>query len=266
MAYKIPPRPRILLSNDDGIYAPGLKVLEEIARQISDDVWVVAPLEEQSGAGHSLSLRTPLRIRQMEEKRFAVEGTPTDCVLLALNNLMAKNRPHLVLSGVNNGANLGEDVTYSGTIAAAMEATLLGVPAIALSQLITRSSPPLPSPVIPRWEVATQFGPSLIKDLCRLNWPEDMLINVNFPDCAIPQVKGISVTRQGRRKVGEELIERTDPRGQSYYWIGAMVHEEPTKEGSDLAAISQNRISVTPLHLDLTHTPTLQDLKEILKS
>lgn len=256
---------RILISNDDGIHAPGLKVLEEIALNLSSDVWVVAPAIEQSGAGHSLTLRNPLRIRQLDPKRFSVEGTPTDCIMLALNNLMKDKKPDLILSGVNNGSNMGEDVTYSGTVAAAMEGTLLGVRAIALSQTVSRGIPPITDPSLPRWEVAQKFAPSILKKLMGFTWPEDVLININFPDCPVEEVQGAAVVRQGRRKVGEELVERFDPRGHPYYWIGAMVHETPSEEGTDLGAIHKKFISVTPLHLDLTHTPTLHQLEKVFK-
>lgn len=256
---KLPSRPRILLTNDDGIYAPGLKVLEEIAASLSDDIWVAAPLTEQSGAGHSLTLRNPLRIRTLAPKRFAIEGTPTDCVLLALNNLMEDARPHLILSGVNNGANLGEDVTYSGTIAAAMEATLLGVPAIALSQVIQDRLQPT------RWEVAQRWGPKVLEALKNFSWQADVFLSVNFPDCPVSDIRGVQATVQGRRKVAEELTKRLDPRGQPYYWIGPMVHHAPSHADSDLAAIDHNLISVTPLHLDLTHHETKPRLEAALK-
>src|SRR5437773_5276184 len=166
---------RILVTNDDGINAPGLKVLEKIARQLSRDVWVVAPEVEQSGAAHSLTLRRPLQIRRVSPRRFAVDGTPTDCVLLAVNRLVEGRRPDLVLSGVNRGSNLGEDVTYSGTIAAAMEGTLLNLPSIALSQTYQDRD-------TVSWDTALRHGTALIRRLCAIGWPQDVLINVNFPN------------------------------------------------------------------------------------
>ena len=249
---------RILLSNDDGINAPGLAVLEKAARALSKDIWVVAPETEQSGASHSLTLHRPLRIRKDGPRRFAVDGTPTDSVLLAINHILADNRPDLVLSGVNRGGNLGEDVSYSGTIAAAIEATLLGVPAIALS-LVADSEESA------RWATAEKYFPQVVRKLTASGWPENVFINVNFPDVGPNSVKGIRVTRQGRRKLGDELIERRDPRGRSYFWIGAVRTEEATKRGTDLAAINGNSISVTPLYLYLTHDATYRRLKKVFK-
>jgi len=248
---------RILLTNDDGIAAPGLKALERIARQLSRDVWVVAPELEQSGAGHSLTLRRPLRIRELKRRRFAVDGTPTDAVLLAVNQIMREHKPDLVLSGVNRGGNLGEDITYSGTIAAAMEATLLGVPAIALSLEVVSGQPV-------RWDTAEAHAPRVIRALAAAGWPANVLINVNFPNRAPDRVGKMLVARQGRRKIGDELGERLDLRGERYYWIGPMRSEEPTRKGTDLAAVHDGRIAVTPLHLDLTHGATARHLERAL--
>ena len=248
---------RILLSNDDGIEASGLKVLERIARSLSSDVWVVAPETEQSAASHSLTLRVPLRIRNRSEQRFTVNGTPTDAVLLAVQHIMKDRKPDLVLSGINRGGNLGEDVTYSGTIAAAMEGTLLGVRSIALSQCVTHGEKT-------RWTTAEHHAGALIRKLVMLPWPKGVLLNVNFPDVSAEKVVGVHATVQGRRKLGGELDERRDPRGFPYYWIGAMRTEEPSRKGSDLAALNEGAISVTPLSLDLTHKPSIASLKEIL--
>jgi 5'-nucleotidase len=246
---------RILLSNDDGIHAPGLKVLEKAARRLSRDVWVVAPETEQSGASHSLTLQRPLRIRKLAPRRFAVDGTPTDCVLLAINHILADHKPDLVLSGINRGGNLGEDVTYSGTVAAAMEATLLGVPAMALSLVAD-------SEASARWATASAHFAKLVRGLAATGWPENVFINVNFPDVLVSRVSGIAVTHQGRRKLGDELVERQDPRGRSYYWVGAMRTEDAGKRGTDLAAVNAGAISVTPLYMNLTHEPTLRRLKK----
>ena len=249
---------RILLSNDDGINAPGLAVLEKAARALSKDIWVVAPETEQSGASHSLTLHRPLRIRKDGPRRFAVDGTPTDSVLLAINRILADHKPDLVLSGVNRGGNLGEDVSYSGTIAAAIEATLLGVPAIALS-LVAESEESA------RWATAEKYFSRVVRKLTAAGWPENVYINVNFPDVGPNQVTGIRVTRQGRRKLGDELVERRDPRGRPYYWIGAVRTEESTKRGTDLAAVAAKAISVTPLYLYLTHDSTHRRLKKVFK-
>ena len=205
---------RILLTNDDGVHAPGLRVLENIARQLSNDIWIVAPEVEQSGASHSLTLHEPLRLREVSRQKFAVSGTPTDCIVMAVNQVITDRKPTLLLSGVNRGANLGEDVTYSGTIAAAMEGTLLGIPSIAFSQ-VYRGVHPI------RWATAEHHAPSLIRRLLKAGWPKDVLININFPDVASDAVNGTEVSVQGQREAESIVIhEREDPRRTSYYWIG----------------------------------------------
>ncbi len=246
---------RILVSNDDGIHAPGLKVMEKIAKSLSSDVWVVAPETEQSASGHSLTLTVPLRVRKASARKFAVNGTPTDCVLLAVNHIMRDNRPDLVLSGVNAGGNLGEDVTYSGTVAAAMEATLLGMPAIALSQVRKNGSPV-------RWSTAEHHGADMVRRLMKQGWPSNVLMNVNFPDTPHDDVAGVRATRQGKRKIGDALNTGIDPRGHPYVWIGTERDEDPSFKGSDLEAVLAGMISVTPLGLDLTHKSTLTALRK----
>ena len=249
---------RILVTNDDGIHAPGLKVLETIARSLSRDVWVVAPEYEQSGASHSLTLTVPLRVRRIARRRFAVRGTPTDCVMLGVYQLISGRKPDLVLSGVNSGANLAEDVTYSGTIAAAMEGTLVGIPSIALSQCFgDRARIP--------WEVARTHGPDVVRRLVSVGWPKHVLMNVNFPDRAAGDVKGIRVCRQGRRDASGLMIdERVDARQQTYYWLGLRRNEAAVPEESDLAAVRDGEIAVTPLHLDLTERSMLKKLETAL--
>lgn len=238
---------RILISNDDGIDAPGLAVLERVARQFSDDVWVVAPETEQSGAGHSLTLTRPLRLRQLEEKRWAVNGTPTDCIMMAVNKIMVDKLPTLILSGINRGGNLAEDVTYSGTVSVAMEGTLAGIPSIALSLCIR---PELPV----AWETAETFAPQVIQSLIDFDWPDDVLMNVNFPAFAPEEIKGIRVTEQGRREmVGNNIEERTDPRGFKYYWFGLGREVGVPGQQQDIKSVREKWISVTPLHLNLTH-------------
>ncbi|HSK38226.1 MAG TPA: 5'/3'-nucleotidase SurE [Arenibaculum sp.] len=249
---------RILLSNDDGIHAPGLQVLERIARTISDDVWVVAPETEQSGASHSLTIHRPLRLRQLGERRFIADGTPTDCVLLAINHILKDRKPDLVLSGVNHGSNIGEDVTYSGTIAAAMEATLLGVRAIALSQHLDPGRPA-------DWPTAERWGPDVVRAATAIDWPRNVLVNVNFPAVGPDEVKGIEVVRHGKRKIGDDLHERVDPRGRTYFWIGTLRGEEDVLPDTDIGVIMDHGIAVTPLNLDLTHRPTLDALKGALR-
>ena len=249
-------RSRILISNDDGIHAPGIKVLEEIARTLSDDVWVVAPEAEQSAQSHSLTIRNPLRIRQIEERRFAIDGTPTDCVLLGVNHIMADHRPDIVLSGINRGGNLAEDVIYSGTVAAAMEAALLGIPAIAFSQVTPRNQTPL-------WETPRQFAPDIIAKLTSLDWADDVLVNVNFPPVSATEVSGIEVQPQGKRKVGLGVEGRPDPYGVPYYWVVDYASDAPHRRETDLSAIGANAISVTPLHLDFTHHESVQGFRAL---
>ncbi|TAN58940.1 MAG: 5'/3'-nucleotidase SurE [Rhodospirillales bacterium] len=244
---------RILISNDDGIEAPGLKALERIAHALSDDVWVIAPETEQSAAGHSLTLRRPLRIRKLGKQRFAVDGTPTDCVLLAINKIMKDKRPDLVLSGVNRGGNLGEDITYSGTVAAAMEGTLLGMRAMALSQVVSPDHPV-------KWATAEALAPKIIKKLCAQPCARNVLMNLNFPDFAPGKVKGVVLARQGKRKIGDQIAERIDPRGLPYIWIGGQRTEDRSEPGTDLNAIFDGFATVTPLCVDMTHGPTLSKL------
>ncbi len=246
----------ILVTNDDGINAPGLAVLERVAKGFSDDVWTVAPETEQSGAGHSLTLSRPLRHRELSGRRHAVNGSPTDCVLFAINQVMGGRKPDLILSGVNRGGNLGEDVTYSGTIAAAMEATLLGVPAIALSQVANRDEPV-------RWDTAEQLAPDLIRRLTQIAWPTDVFMNVNFPNREASELIETRVVAQGRRETGYNIVALTDPRGQKYYWIGPPREGALLREGeTDYHAIEDGAVTVTPLHMDLTHEAALRQLKE----
>lgn len=249
---------RILISNDDGINAPGLKVLEKVARQFSDDVRVVAPETEQSGAGHSLTLTRPLRVRKVGEKRWAVDGTPTDCVMMAVNQIMPDSLPTLILSGVNRGGNLAEDVTYSGTVSVAMEGTLAGIPSIAFSQCIRPDQRT-------KWETAEKFAPDVIKLLLETGWPEDVLVNVNFPAFEPQEIEGIRVTEQGRRQMlGNNIEERTDPRGFRYYWFGLGREVGVPGHETDLKSVREKCISITPLHLDLTHHKTRHVMAEAI--
>src|SRR5450759_3384152 len=244
---------RILCTNDDGIHAPGLKIVEEIARALSDDVWVVAPELDQSGVSHSLSLNDPLRLREVGPRHFAVRGTPTDCVIMGARHILGETMPDLVLSGVNKGRNVAEDVVYSGTIAGALEGTILGIPSFALSQefsMETRHAP--------LWETSLAFGPQILRTV----------INVNFPACAPGDVAGVRVTRQGKRNLGFlKVDERRDGRGNPYFWIGferAAVMDEPA-EGTDLAALAARYVFLTPLRLDRTDDEFSQALTATLK-
>ena len=245
---------RILITNDDGIHAEGLAVLEQIAKALSDDVWVVAPETDQSGVAHSLSLSDPLRLRKISERHFAVKGTPTDCVIMGVRSILEAAKPDLILSGVNRGQNVAEDVTYSGTIAAAMEGTLLGIPSIALSQaygFVTGRKNPY-------FACARAHAPDLIRKVLKEGIPRDILVNLNFPDCAPGDVQGTVVTVQGKRDTELlKLDERTDGRGFPYYWIVFSRGAFTPGHGTDLEALKANKISVTPLKLDLTDEPTL---------
>jgi 5'-nucleotidase len=251
---------RILITNDDGIHAPGLAVLEEIARDLSDDVWIVAPEYDQSGVAHSLSLNDPLRLREVGERHYAVKGTPTDCVIMGVRHLMLETPPALILSGVNRGRNCAEDVTYSGTVAGAMEGTVLGIPSFALSQSHSAATRQRPF-----WETARQFAPDLIRRVLVEGVPRDVLININFPDCPPEAVQGVAVAMQGKRD--QELLrieERQDGRGNPYYWIGfSRKSGVGLRPGTDLLALTENRISVTPLRLDLTDEPFMTRLAEL---
>lgn len=245
---------RILLTNDDGIHAPGLKVLEAIAATLSDDIWIVAPSEEQSGAGHSLTLTRPVRLRRHDERRFSVTGTPTDSVMMALGQVIEGGKPDLILSGVNRGANLGEDVTYSGTVSAAMEGALAGIRSIGLSQVYAKEGMGDRVP----FAAAEAWGAKVLAPLLAESFDEKTLININFPALDPDKIKGVRVVRQGFHDYGRsKIVKGTDPRGYDYYWFGLGAVETTPGHQTDLEAIRDGYISVTPLHLDLTHEGTL---------
>lgn len=251
---------RVLLTNDDGINAAGLKVLERIARTFSDDVWIVAPTEEQSGAGHSLTLTRPIRLRKLGERRFCVAGTPTDSVMMAIAHIMKDCRPDLILSGVNRGANLGEDVTYSGTVSAAMEGALAGIPSLALSQCYAREGM---GDTVP-FAAAEAWAERAIRPLLSVPMEPRTLVNVNFPALAPDEVKGVRVVRQGLRDYGRLRIDaRTDPRGYPYFWFGLGPMIETPGHATDLEAVADGYVAVTPLHLDLTHSASMGRLTEL---
>ncbi|MBB6427218.1 5'/3'-nucleotidase SurE [Sphingopyxis sp. JAI128] len=238
--------PRILVINDDGIDAPGIVLLEEIARQFSDDVWLVAPDEERSGAGHSMSISHPVRVVQRDERHWAVRGTPTDCALLGIYEFMTDKKPDLILSGINRGPNLAEDITYSGTASAAMEGAVLGVPAIALSQIIRYHSEI-------HWDTARHYAPIVIKQLLELEWTPGLFVNVNFPDCPVGDVTGIRATTQGQRPSGcFRPVRRVDERHVPYYWVKIGFPDGGDDDGNDLHAVLDNKVSVTPLQIEMT--------------
>jgi 5'-nucleotidase len=250
---------RILVTNDDGIHGPGLVALENIARAISDDVWVVAPDEERSGAGHSLTISHPLRYRQIEKRRFEVSGTPTDCVVMAVRKIMPA-MPDLILSGVNRGSNIADDVTYSGTIAAAMEGTQLGIKSIALSQITGMYGNG------ESFAVAEAHGVDIVRKLIEMNFGPGVFMNVNFPDCRVDEMAGIDVTMQGKRDQNFlNVDERKDGRGNPYYWIGFARERGSPPQDTDIAAVFNKRISITPLHMNLTQLDALVALRTVFK-
>ncbi|MGG7517496.1 5'/3'-nucleotidase SurE [Allorhizobium undicola] len=249
---------RILLTNDDGIHAEGLAVLERIARSLSDDVWIVAPERDQSGLAHSLTLSEPLRLRQIDEKRFALRGTPTDCVIMAIRNILPA-MPDVILSGVNAGANVADDVTYSGTVAGAIEGTVHGVRSFALSQAYHYDG----ERIIP-WEVAEAHAPGLITRLMAVEMPPGSFLNLNFPDCAPDAVSGVDVTAQGKLEFGLSVEERQDARGLPYFWLRFGDRKGAFDPGTDIRALRDKRISVTPLKLDMTDYSLQDRLKSTL--
>lgn len=242
----------ILLSNDDGVASEGLKALEGALAPL-DEVWVVAPDRDQSAVSHSLTLQRPLRIEQVATRTFVVDGTPTDCINLAVNGIL-RERPRLVVSGINRGANLGDDITYSGTVSAAMEGTLLGVPAIAVSLVGADRFD---------FTAAAEFAFRLASRVLREPLPPDTLLNVNVPALPVAEIKGCALTRQGKRRYGDAIVEKVDPRGKKYYWIGGNQLDFVDAEGTDFSAVHRGLISITPLHLDLTNYRSLEQLRHL---
>jgi 5'-nucleotidase len=255
---------RILVTNDDGIDAPGLHALRQIAEDLAGpngEVWVSAPETNQSGAGHSLSLNEPLRMREVAERVYAVRGTPTDSVIMGARHVLKDRRPDLVLSGINRGANLAEDVTYSGTIAGALEGTQLGIPSIALSQAYSYAAGDHP-----HWETPIALAPNLIRSLLAEPWPAQVLMNINFPDRKPDEIEGVMVTSQGRRdqqNLGVE--ERRDTWGNAYYWLGYTIRRSNPDKGTDLWAIYNGFVSVTPLSMNLTERTMMARLRDKLE-
>lgn len=249
---------RILLTNDDGINAPGIYVLEKIAAKLSDDIWICAPSEEQSGAGHSLTLTHPVRLREHAPRRFSVTGTPTDAVTMALRKVL-DSPPDLILSGVNRGANLGDDITYSGTVSAALEGALAGIRSIALSQVYSKEG----QGNNVSFEAAEALGERVLRPLLDAPFAERTLININFPALRAEDVRGIRVVRQGFHDYSRgSVVEGIDPRGFPYYWFGLHGIEHTPGHETDLEAIADGFVAVTPLHLDLTHQASLSVLSQ----
>ena len=256
---------RVLVTNDDGINSPGIGLLEEIAHNIFSDVWVVAPNSDQSGTSHSLTLRRPLRITEFNKKKFAVNGTPSDCVLLSVNHIMKDYKPDIVLSGINHGKNIGDDVMYSGTIAAAMEAALLGLRAIALSQdMSDKDRKERLRHAGIKFSSAMSYAENVMTKVLALELPDNILLNINFPAVLARDVVGVEVTRQGPNKIGDEIIEILDPREHPHYWIGKGYKTKKAPPETDRNAIENNYISITPISTDLTHEKTVSHLKGII--
>jgi len=248
---------RILIVNDDGISAPGLKLLQRVARNLSKDVWVFAPETEQSGASHSFTLTGTIRVNKLGPRRFSVAGSPTDCVLLAMCEFLQDHPPDLVLAGINRGANLAEEVTYSGTVAGAMEAALFGVRAIALSQAT------LPDRTI-HWHAAQHHAEAVIRKLVSIEWTHDVFMNVNFPACHAGEVGGVAVVKQGRRSAAYDIVKVPRLRGRDFYLIGESQRGVEMRTGdSDHKAVDRNMIAVTPLHVDLTHRGSLTTIRSL---
>jgi 5'-nucleotidase len=248
---------KILVTNDDGIHGLGLVALEKIARSISDDVWVVAPEDERSGAGHAVTISNPLRYRQISARHFEVSGTPTDCVVMAVRKIMPA-LPDLILSGVNRGSNIADDVTYSGTIAAAMEGTQLGIKSIAMSQITGMFGNG------ESFAVAEKFGAEIVQKLVAMPFGAGTFMNVNFPDCRVDEMAGIDITRQGKRDQNFLMVdERMDNRGNPYYWISFARERGTPPAGTDIAAVFNKRISITPLHMNLTQIDALDALRGV---
>jgi 5'-nucleotidase len=245
---------KILISNDDGFLAPGLKILAKTLSLIGE-VTVVAPDRNRSGASNSLSLVNPLRTMTMEDGVISVNGTPTDCVHLAVTGLLTE-MPDMVVSGINEGSNLSDDVLYSGTVAAATEGRFLGLPAIAVS---------LAGPKCQHYLTAAEITKNLVLRLRKHPFPSDTVLNVNVPDLPINEIKGIQVTRLGTRHIAEPMIKTVDPRGRKIYWIGQPGPEQDAGPGTDFYAVNQGFVSITPLHLDLTHYKVFDDLNSWVK-
>jgi 5'-nucleotidase len=251
---------KILLTNDDGVRAEGMAVLRRVAAKLSDDVWVCAPHSEQSAASRGVSLHNPVRLQKLEDRVYSVTGTPTDSVIVALKDLLQDAPPDLVLSGINRGQNLAEDVTFSGTIAGALQGMQMGIPSIALS--LARGFQGATS--LP-WETAEAHSPTIIRKLLEAGWPKHVVPNVNIPDLPPDAVKGIQVTRQGHRDFQMSGVDKRDhPRGGNYFWLTYGAKKSNPPAGTDLRAIYDGYISVTPLHTDLTHFEALDDLSHAI--
>ena len=243
---------RILVTNDDGIHAPGLQVLFQVCRKLGEAI-IIAPEHDNSAASHSLTMNRPLRVKQLGENVFAINGTPTDCITIGIGKILP-HKPDLVISGINPGANLGDDVSYSGTVSAAIEATMLGIPSFAVS-LAADSEPH-------HYETAGAFVLTLAAITLDRGLPKDTLLNVNVPNAPVADIRGVKFTRRGRRLYDDAIKETFDPWGRKHYWIGGGTPTLDSGEDTDSAAINVNKISITPMHLDPTNYEALRTLRE----
>ena len=251
---------RVLISNDDSIYAEGIKVLEDIVSAITPHVWVVAPETQMSAASHSLTIHAPLRMRELDKRHYAVAGTPTDSVMMGVMQVMKDIRPDIVISGINHGQNAADDVTYSGTIAAAIEGSLMGIPSIACSQDYDEVTGK------PDWSIARAYLPRILHSLAGRSWDEFIVMNVNFPKPRAGVVPKIAVVPQGHYYMTDQsIIPATDPRGKPYYWIGPPPRKKDEDQSYDGGVLNAGHVTLTPLSLNLTHHATMKSLQEVFK-
>ena len=243
---------RILLSNDDGVTSEGLSALADALSHLGE-VYTVAPDRDQSASSHSLTLTRPLRMEEISERKFSVDGTPTDCINLAVNGILKDGKPDLVVSGINTAANMGDDITYSGTVSATMEATLLKIPSIAVSMNAKKDFV---------FQTGAHYARLVAELVLQTGLPEDTLLNVNVPNLPLGRVKGIRITRQGKRVYKTPIVEKTDPRGKKYYWIGGDKLDSVLIENSDIASVEDGYVSVTPIKLDMTDYAYMEELEK----
>jgi len=250
--------PTILVTNDDGISSRGIKVLAKTLRSVGD-VYVVAPETEQSAVAHALTLHRPLRFKKVGSKMYYVNGTPTDCVIIGVNKILPQ-KPDIIVSGINNGANIGDDISYSGTVAAAIEGTFLGIPSIAVSLEVNSQNNRSPLKSASAFQAAADFAGEITVKVLHKGLPENTLLNINVPDCA--KINGMKITKQGKLVYESSIKELCDPRGNEYYWIGGGIPQWEPGENTDFEAIKGGFISVTPVHLDLTNHEAMKYLEE----
>ncbi|MBI5408678.1 MAG: 5'/3'-nucleotidase SurE [Nitrospirae bacterium] len=249
--------PSILITNDDGISSPGIKILAKTLKS-AGEVYVIAPETEQSAVAHALTLHRPLKFDRAGNNTYFINGTPTDCIIVGVSKILPC-KPDIIISGINNGANLGDDITYSGTVAAAIEGTLLGIPSIAVSLVRENGDGDLRSRAS-RFKTAADFAKKLVLKVLDKRLPNDTLLNINVPNTV--KIKGVKFTKQGKRVYENAVQELLDPRGRQYYWIGGGAPQWEAGEDTDLEAIRKGYISITPVHLDLTNYSALEFIKK----